>query len=132
MNLARPFRIITTIAAVVAAAFGMGTYTHPNLTNIHVLFGFIFTLTMLLLSVMAVFTSGLRRLGAIGIVYAIILPIFGLKQKLIPAGDLNWLVETAHLALGFGALAFSGVIIERFARRKTMENKVSATSSKAA
>ncbi len=97
MNVARPFRIIATIAALVAVAFGMGTYTHADFTTIHMLFGLIVALALLILAVIAVFSSGLRRLGAIGIVYAFIVPIFGVTQQMILAGDLHWLVETAHL-----------------------------------
>jgi len=118
MNIVRPFRIIATIAALVAVAFGMGTYTHADFTDIHMLFGLIVALTLLILAVIAVFSSGLRRLGALGIVYAFIVPIFGVTQQMILAGDLHWLVETAHLVVGFGALALIGAIGERFARRK--------------
>jgi len=118
MNGTRLLQIIATIAAVVAVAFGMGTYTHANFTNIHMLFGLIVALALLILAVMAVFTSGLRRLGAIGIVYALIVPIFGVTQQMILVGDLHWLVETAHLAVGFGALTFIGTISARFMRRQ--------------
>src|SRR6266567_6303577 len=104
MNVARPFRIIATIAALVAVAFGMGTYTHANFTNIHMLFGLIVALALLILAVMAVFTSGLRRLGAIGIVYALIVPIFGVTQQMILVGDLHWLVQAAHLMVSFGSI----------------------------
>ena len=119
MNIARPFRIIATIAALVAVAFGMGTYTHADFTDIHMLFGLIVALALLILAVITVFSSGLRRLGAIGIVYAFIVPIFGVTQQMILVGDLHWLVETAHLVVGFGALALIGAIGERFTRRKT-------------
>jgi hypothetical protein len=119
MNVARPFRIIATIAAVVAAAFGMGTYTHPNFTDIHMIFGLIVALALLIMAVFAVFSSGSRSLGVIGIVYAFIIPIFGAKQEMILVGDLHWLVETAHLGVGFGALVLIGAIGERFTRRKT-------------
>ncbi|MBO0791502.1 MAG: hypothetical protein J2P36_11205 [Ktedonobacteraceae bacterium] len=125
MNIARLFRVITTIAAVVAAAFGMGTYTHADFTNIHILFGLIVTLALLLLSIIAIFTSGVRRLGVIGIVYALIIPIFGITHQLILVGDLHWLVTTAHLAVGFGALALVGVIGERFMRRKMVADNTS-------
>ena len=118
MNIARLVRILATIAAVAAVAFGMGTYTHADFTNIHILFGLIVALALLLLSVVATFSSGLRRLGAIGVAYAVIVPIFGVTQQEILVGDLHWLVETAHLAVGFGALALIGVIGERFTRRK--------------
>jgi hypothetical protein len=97
----------------------MGTYTHADFTNIHMLFGLIVALALLILAVIAVFSSGLRRLGVIGIVYAFIVPIFGVTQQMILVGNLHWLVETAHLVVGFGALALIGAIGERFARRKT-------------
>ena len=131
MNGTRLLQIIATIAAVVAVAFGMGTYTHANFTNIHMLFGLIVALALLILAVMAVFTSGLRRLGAIGIVYALIVPIFGVTQQMILVGDLHWLVETTHLVVGFGALALIGVIGERLTRRKTAAITVSTNSEAA-
>jgi hypothetical protein len=131
MNIARPLRIIATISALLAVAFGMGTYTHADLTNIHMLFGLIVALTLLILSVIAIFTNGLRRLGIIGIVYAFIVPIFGVKQQLILVGNLHWLIETAHLAVGFAALALIGAIAGRLTRRKTVLSKT-ATTSKAA
>src|SRR5258707_13135588 len=102
MNVARPFRIIATIAALVAVAFGMGTYSHANFTTIHMLFGLIVALALLILAVIAVFSSGLRRLGAIGIVYAFIVPIFGVTQQMILVGNLHWLVGTTQLVGGFG------------------------------
>jgi len=131
MNIARLFRIVATISALVAVAFGMGTYTHADLTNIHMLFGLIVALALLILSVIAVFTSGLRRLGVIGIVYAFIVPIFGVKQEMILVGNLHWLVETAHLGVGFGALALIGVIGERLARHKPVASAISTTSEAA-
>src|SRR5438067_7375848 len=51
------------------------------------------TLALLILAVMAIFTSELRRLGAVGIVYALILPIFGATQQMILPGDLHWLIQ---------------------------------------
>ncbi len=128
MNVARPLRMIATISALVAVAFGMSTYTHADFTNIHMLFGLIVALALLILSVMAAFTSGLRRLGTIGIIYAFIVPIFGVEQQMILVGDLHWLVETTHLVVGFGALAFIGATGERFTRRKTAAVAVSTNS----
>ncbi len=90
------------------------------------LFGLIVALILLILAVMAVFTSGLRRLGAIGIVYALIVPIFGVTQQKILAGDLHWLIEAAHLVVGFGALTFIGRISASFMRRKTAAVAASA------
>jgi hypothetical protein len=77
------------------------------------LFGLIVALALLILAVLAVFTTGLARLGAIGTVYALVMPIFGVTQQTILVGDLHWLVETAHLAVGFGAVALIGTISAR-------------------
>jgi hypothetical protein len=109
----------------------MGTYTHADFTDIHMLFGLIVALALLILAVITVFSSGLRRLGAIGIVYAFIVPIFGVTQQMILVGNLHWLVETAHLVVGFGALALIGAIGERFARRKTAAVTTSTISDAA-
>ncbi len=124
MNVARLFRIIATIAALVAVAFGIGTYSHADFTNIHMLFGLIVTLALLILSIMAVFTSGLRRLGAIGIVYALILPIFGATQQMILPGDLHWLIQATHLIVSFGAIPFIDNIRARYLSFKRTAAKV--------
>lgn len=122
MLIARPVRVVASVAALLAVAFGMGTYTHANFTNIHMLFGLTVALALLILAVMATFASGMRRLGVIGIVYAFLVPIFGVTQQMMLAGDLHWLVETTHLAVGFGALAFIGAISSRFQRQKMAGN----------
>jgi hypothetical protein len=131
MNVARLLQIIATVSTLVAVALGLGTYTHVDFTSIHMLFGLIVALILLILAVMAVFTSGLRRLGAVGIVYALIVPIFGATQQMILAGDLHWLIEAAHLVVGFGALMFIGRISARLMRRKAAAIAVSTISDAA-
>lgn len=125
MNVTRPVRIIASVSAAVAVALGMGTYTHANFTSIHMLFGLIVAVALLVLAIMALVTSGLARLGAIGIVYALIMPVFGVTQQNILAGDLHWLVETAHLAVGFGALALMGTLSTRLLRLRQTSRQVS-------
>jgi len=60
----------------------------------------------------------LRRLGAIGIVYALILPVFGVTQQMLLVGDWHWLIQTAHLLVSFGATPFLGMISVACLRRK--------------
>ena len=123
MIAARLLQIIASVAALVTVSLGMATYTHADFTSIHMLFGLMVALSLLVLAVMAVFTPGLRRLSALGIVYALLLPIFGVTQQLILPGDLHWLIETAHLLVGFGAIAFIGTISTRLLRlRQTARN----------
>lgn len=126
MNVARPLRIIASISAAFAVALGMGTYTHANFTDIHMLFGLIVALALLVLAIMATLTRGLARLGVISIVYAVIMPVFGRYQQMILPGDLHWLIETTHLAVGFGALALIGAISAGLARQKQTARQASA------
>lgn len=126
MNLARPIRIIASISAAIAVTLGMGTYTHANFTSVHMLFGLIVALALLILSIMALVTRELTQLGVISIVYALIMPIFGVTQQMILVGDLHWLVETAHLAVGFGALALIGTLSARLVRLNQTARQVSA------
>lgn len=126
MNVARPIRIIASLSAAVAVTLGMGTYTHPDFTDLHMLFGLIVALALLALALMATFTKGLARLGVIGVVYAVIMPVFGRYQQMILPGDLHWLIETLHLAVGFGALALIGAISTGLARQKQTARQASA------
>lgn len=114
MPITRLLQIIAAVCGVIALTFGMGTYTHTNLINIHMLFGLLVSLVLLVQAILATATSGLRRLGIIGIVYALIVPIFGVTQQMILVGDLHWLVEAAHLFVGVGAITLVGTIAARF------------------
>ena len=125
MPITRLLQIIAGICGVVVLTLGMGTYTHANFTNIHMLFGLLVALALLVLAIMAAFTSRLRRLGLISMVYALILPIFGVTQQMILVGDLHWLIEAAHLLVGGGALALTGTISARFMRLKQNVRNVS-------
>lgn len=81
-----------------------------NLTNIHMLFGILIALALLVLGIIAVSTRGVRMLGVVGIVYALILPAFGLTQRMLLIGDTHWLIRALHLLVGLGALALVGIL----------------------
>jgi len=86
--------------------------------NIHMLFGLTVALALLVLSIVMVATRGTRLLGVVGIVYAFILPVFGLTQSGILIGSLHWLIQAAHLLVGLGALALAGIMGTRYIRLK--------------
>lgn len=87
-----------------------------NVITFHMLFGLLVALSLLIISLLAVFTRGLRILGAIGIVYAFILPIFGLNQARLLIGDMHWLIQTLHMLVGIAALAFAGLLSTSYTR----------------
>jgi hypothetical protein len=82
--------------------------------EIHMLFGVVVTLALLITGMVAVFTKGLRVLGAIAIVFALIVPVFGITQMQILVGDFHWLIRVAHLLVGAAAVILTERIGEQY------------------
>jgi len=111
------FDWILRIAGTVALVLGLLIWTlQLNSINIHMLFGLLVTISLLVISFLAVFSRGLRVLGSIGIVYAFILPLLGLNQDTLLIGNLHWLIQIMHMLVGIGALAYAGIISTRYRR----------------
>jgi hypothetical protein len=92
--------------------------TGIDLISLHILFGLTLGLSMLALCIVLVFTRGVRLLGIAGIVYAFILPIFGLTQTRLLVGNLHWLIQLAHLLVGIGAIVLVQIMSTRYERRE--------------
>jgi hypothetical protein len=108
------------LAGLIALALGVFFWitNNDNITNVHMLFGLTVALALLIVSILAVTTSGMRSLGIVGIVYALILPAFGLTQSGLLIGNLHWLIQTAHMLVGLGGIALMGIIGTRYMRVK--------------
>jgi len=123
MVIVRIIQWIAGLAGLAALALGLLIwFANMDFISIHMLLGLTVALFLLLLGIIAVFTRGIRVLGAVSIVYAIILPIFGLTQTTLLIGNSHWLIEVAHLLVGLGALALMGVISTRYLRLKKADN----------
>jgi hypothetical protein len=120
MNVTRIIQIVAGIAGVVALVLGLSIWLAQTyaVLPVHMILGLIVTLGLLIFSIMALLTSELRVLGVIGIIYAVIVPVFGLTQTSILPGDLHWLIRIAHLLVGVGAMALMGNIGARYVRLK--------------
>jgi len=119
MTVVRIVQWIAGIAGLGALALGLLFWiAQIDLLNIHMLLGLTVALALLVLSIVMVATRGMRLLGAIGIVYAFILPVFGLTQSGILIGSTHWLIQVAHLLVGLGALALAGIMGTRYIRLK--------------
>jgi hypothetical protein len=70
------------------------------------------TFGLLILGIIAVWTRGSRLLGAVGVIYALLVPVFGMTQTLILTGNLHRLTQAAHLLVGLGAM----VLVHRIER----------------
>ena len=116
----RAVRIISWIARVAlmtTMVLGLLFWiAQMSLISFHMLFGLIGALSLLVLGMMAVSTRGIRLLGVGSMIYALMVPAFGLTQSLILVGNLHWLIQTAHLLVGIGAMALAQVIEKRYRR----------------
>jgi hypothetical protein len=82
--------------------------------KVHIGLGIAITLILVIISVIALLTTGTRHLGVIGLVYACILPAFGFVQLGLLTGSLHWLVQLLHLVIGVGALGVIHLIGGRY------------------
>jgi hypothetical protein len=86
--------------------------------TLHIGLGIAITLILVIISAIALFTGGIRRLGVIGIVYACILPALGMAQYTLLMGNLHWLIQSLHLLIGIGSLGVIHWIGGRYLRLK--------------
>ena len=119
MNGVRIIQIIAGIAGLVALVLGLlYWFAGAGVIGIHMIMGLIVTIGLLIFSILALLTSGMRGLGAVGLVYALIVPVFGVTQSSMLVGDLHWIIRIAHLLVGLGAMGLMGNIGARYMRRK--------------
>jgi hypothetical protein len=118
--IAMAIRSIVWIARVAGAgALLLGVVfwiAQRNVLLVHMASGLILALALLVLGFVLVFTRGIRLLGAIGIGYALILSTLGFTQTRILVGSMHWLIQTAHLLIGIGALALVQSMAVRYER----------------
>ncbi|HEU5376276.1 MAG TPA: hypothetical protein VFV38_12595 [Ktedonobacteraceae bacterium] len=120
----RIIRGIAGIAGLGALTLGLLFWiAQMDFISLHMLFGLMVALSLLVLGIIGVFTRGMRLWGAIGIVYALIVPAFGLTQVTFLIGNLHWLIQAAHLLVGLGALAFIGFLSTLYLRFKRVTPK---------
>ena len=126
---ARILQIVVGIAGLCARVLGLFIWiANSDLTDIHMLFGLLVTLGLLVMSIIALTARGLRIWGVVGIVYAIIVPIFGELQATMLVGHLHWLIQTLHMLIGIGAIVLTGFLGARSMTLKRGEASPAAES----
>jgi hypothetical protein len=123
----RIMQAIAGIVGLVALALGLAFWiAQLDFISFHMLSGLLVTLTLLVMSILALSTRGMRIWGMVGIVYALIVPIFGMTQSGILVGDLHWLIQAAHMLVGIGAVALTSSMGARYVALKHTTAKPSA------
>ncbi len=121
---ARILQIVLGIAGLCALVLGLFIWiANSDLTDIHMLVGLLVTVGLLVMSIIALTASVLRTWGMVGIVYAIIVPIFGVLQSKLLVGHLYWLIQTLHMLDGIGALVLTGFLAARSMQLQRSETK---------
>jgi heme-degrading monooxygenase HmoA len=87
---ARLLQIVVGIAGLCALVLGLFIWiANSYLTDIHILFGLLVTLGLVVMSIIALTARGLRIWGIVGIVYAIIVLTFGVSHSNLLVGNLR-------------------------------------------
>jgi uncharacterized membrane protein YuzA (DUF378 family) len=115
----RILKWIGPLAGIGAITLGLlHWFFRISFLQIHMLFGVVVTLALLSAGSVAVSTKELRVLGAIAIVFALIVPVFGITQMQILVGDFHWLIRVAHLLVGAAAVILTERIGEQYMQIK--------------
>jgi uncharacterized membrane protein len=124
---ARILQIIVSLAGLCALVLGLVIWiANSDLTDIHMLFGLLVTLGLLVMSIIALTASELRIWGIVGINYAISVLLFGVSHVNMLAGQLHWLVQTLHTLVGLGAILLTGALSARYRALKRGKVEFSA------
>jgi hypothetical protein len=87
---ARILQIIVGLAGLCALVVGLFIWlANIDLTDIHILFGLLVTVGLVVISIIALTASGLRIWGIVGIVYALLVPSFGALHSELLVGNLR-------------------------------------------
>ena len=126
---ARILQVIVGIAGLCALVLGLLIWiANIDLTDIHMLFGLLVTLGLLVMSIIALTAKELCIWGLVGIVYAIIVLIFGVSQSNMLVGNLHWLIQTLHMLVGIGTIVLTGFLGTRYITLKRGEASQAAGS----
>jgi hypothetical protein len=126
---ARLLQIIVGLAGLCALVLGLFIWiANSDLTDIHMLFGLLVTVGLLVMSIIALTARGLRIWGIVGIVYALIVLIFGEVHSNLLVGNLHWLIQALHTLVGIGAIVLTGLIGARYRTLKRGEAQPEASS----
>jgi hypothetical protein len=126
-------RWIGQIAGLGALTLGLLFWiANIDLIGIHLLLGITVALSLVLLGLVALSQKGLRPLGVVGVIYAFLVPVFGLTQDRILVSSAHWVIQAAHLLVGLGALALIGNISRRYQRLQRAPGESAAVGGVAA
>lgn len=129
-NAALVTRWIVRLTGLVQIALGLAFWTGHGLSLIplHMMNGFLVSLGLAVLAVLAWRTGSGGGVAVLGIAWALVLPAFGIVHVGMLPGSWHWIVRVVHLALGLGALGFADRLAELTLRRTDTRAATAAAS----
>jgi hypothetical protein len=89
------------------------------LVPLHILLGLALVVCLIFLAAAALARRAPPALPVLLIVWALVLPVFGLAQGQLLTGGGHWIVQVLHLLLGAGAVGFSEALAARTVLSRT-------------
>jgi hypothetical protein len=117
-GIAVALRWVARLDGIVALILGIILWAgSPGLLKIHILTGFIMSITMLLIGLVGFFARVKPALPIIAIVWAPLLPYVGFAQlKLFPGGS-HIVIQVIHLIIGVCAIGIAEALVAKIARQ---------------
>ncbi len=110
---------VLRISGIIALVLGILVWVNTlTSADIHMLFGILVTLSLLVLGIAFGITKGGNwGLGGAAIVWAIIVFLFGLfQQSILTADNVHWIIQVIHLLFGIAAIGLGEMITARYRR----------------
>ncbi|HEU0026834.1 MAG TPA: hypothetical protein VFQ25_06925 [Ktedonobacterales bacterium] len=107
-------------AALITLGLLFWTGNAYSLITVHMLLGIALVLALWALAAMAAFSGVNPALITVAALWGVIVPILGLTQDRLLPGDLHWLIQTLHLAVGITAIALAQALAMRISSRQSL------------
>ena len=112
-------RMLVRVLGVIQIVLGVLFWTGNTLTlvPVHMLAGLLIVLVLWVLAALALWTRAAVGLGALALLWGLVVVALGVTQTGLVPGDLHWLVQVAHLLVGLAALGLAERLSRRIATR---------------
>jgi hypothetical protein len=108
-------RVVGLAALVLGLLFWSGRFY--EFLNVHMGLGVVVVIALWVLAAMC-FRQGAASVGQIvaATLWGLVTLILGIGQTRLLLGDYHWIVQTAHLVMGVGSIAFGAVLSKSLIR----------------
>lgn len=102
-------RMLAGVAGLVLIALGVIFWTGNalQLAGLHELIGYVLVASMWVLALLALLGGRSPALAVLAILWGLLMPVLGLAQDRLLAGDMHWIIQLLHLLVGLAAIGIA-------------------------